>query len=73
MPTDADEDYIHEHLYMFDRIQLPGGMWTRADLLHRSGELCYQAIDDRTPHPLPVGSHLQAPGLGVVKYVRSRR
>lgn len=73
MAREADELFITEHLHMFDRVQIPGGLWVGADLLHRSGELCYRSYADARIHPLPVGSYLQAAGLGIVKYISDPR
>lgn len=72
MPRDVDADFIIEHQHMFDRVQVPGGMWSQADVLHRQGGVFYRSNWDSTPHPLPAGSHLQAPGLGIIKYTGAR-
>ena len=72
MPREADADFIIEHLHMFDRVQVPGGMWTQADLIHREGGVFYRSQWDSAPLPLPVGSQVQAPGLGIIKYTGAR-
>lgn len=70
MPREVDADFIADHIHMFDRVQIPGGLWLPADVYYRSGDVFYRGNTETALHPLPVGSNLQASGLGIVRYAR---
>ncbi|MFH0965617.1 MAG: hypothetical protein V2A58_16595 [Planctomycetota bacterium] len=70
MAREVDTDFIGEHAHMFDRVQVPGGLWVTADVVSKSGDIYYEEISKPGVRPLPVGSHLQAAGLGIVKFIR---
>ena len=69
----VDKDFIQDHLRLFDRVQLPGASWTPADVYYKSGDIFFEAHTEKGMHVLPLGSQLQASGIGIVKYVSVTR
>ena len=65
----VDRDFIQEHLRLFDRVQLPGASWLQADVYYKSGEIYFEPHTEKGLRILPLGSQLQAGGIGLVKYV----